>query len=519
MKKMAIIHEINAVKKDLSKVDLKFALVYPNAYRVGMSNFAIQQIYHLLNSREDVACERFFLDSYRTIESNQPLKKFDVIGFSIHYELDYFNVIHILTRSQIQVGRQNNRPLIIVGGPCASENPLPLSTIADAFVIGEIEPILNQLVDALKNASPNNLDSLKEVEGVWVPEEGRYPIKIIHAENLDKMIHTSSQIITKTNESSLKPIFGESILLEVMKGCPYRCRFCLIKRIMHPHRCRTLNSLAKILHESIRRTPSKKVTLIGATPTSHNKLLDLYETILGLGITEVSVPSLRADRITEELAKLIVKARQKTITLAPETGSQELRDSIAKDLTNQQIIDAVKIASSSGIKAIKLYFIVGLPGENMEDINLTVELIREVRRKVGGKCRIKVSVTPFVPKPHTPFQWLNFPDIKELSSKIKILRGKIQKIPGTTFSSVNPKWSRIEAILSLGDEKISQILMKATSYGGGLGAWRRAEGELKINCQTYLDRKDLEWNPPWSFINTGFSTGGLRRELQKALQF
>jgi len=522
--------EVNVVRKDWRKVDLRFAFVYPNVYRVGMSSFATQLLYFLLNSREDVVCERCFLPYQKKIipsslESRRNLREFDVVGFSLQFETDYVNVVDMLRRSGIPLhskDRSKEDPLIIAGGPCAWENPEPISDFIDLFVIGDAEAVMDRFIDLfLETRNPReNLEVFADIEGVYVPSLGRHYVKRAWVKSLDDCPHPVAEIVPQVDENSpFAPVFGKSFLLEVVRGCNRGCRFCLIGFQNRPMRIRGFEVLKDLVDRGPKFSRVRKVSLIGSAISDHPDFEDLCWYIVNSGF-EISVPSLRIDGFSESIAEALVKGGQKTVTFAPEAGTFRLRKVVKKPFTEEQILYAVATAKKCGIKHVKLYFVIGLPGEDEDDLRGIVDLIRKVINLGYSPSELHVSFTPFIPKPHTPFQWLAQFSLKELDKRLKFITKNLKALGLNYVDYLDPRWAKIQAALSLGDRKLGKIIEYVVEHGGGLGAWRRAQKTFGINLTDYSDEvKDLDKELPWSHINVGvdkiFLIGEYERSLEK----
>jgi len=509
-----IIPESNVIRKNWRKVDLRIALCYPNVYRAGMTGLPIRLLYALLNSREDIACERFFIPTRNeglvSLESQRPLKDFDAIAFSLQYEEDYINVIRMLQESGIPAKREDKigkGPLIIAGGPCATENPEPLADYIDLFVIGEAEPILNELIDKIKGLKnpTKEIEEFAEIDGIYVPEIRNSPRRV-WIENLDDAPHPLAQQVPLVDaKSPYMPIFGKTFAVEVTRGCNRGCKFCLIGKISRPKRERSQKRLKEIIEEGIRYTPVDKVSLIGASLSDYSKLEELCEWIVSQGL-KISIPSLRPDGITERLARAISKGGQRTVAIAPEAGTQQLRDSIMKGLSEEQIIEAARILYESGVRRIKLYFIIGLPNETLDDVKAIAELSRKIAEIGYGRKSVHLSINPLIPKPHTPFQFEPFPPLEYIRGCLKLIRSELSGDPRFVISGIDPRHAQMQAALSLGDRKLGKAIELAASYGGGLGAWRKALNEANIRLEDYLRRKSPKEKLPWSHIQIDLNT-------------
>jgi len=519
-----LVPEINAIVKDWRRVDLRIALCYPNIYRVGMTGLAVQLLYALFNAREDVACERFFFptnsEQILSLESGQPLKKFDVVAFTLQYEEDYVNVVRMLLNSGIEPRAEQRKledPLVIAGGPCASENPLPLSDFFDFFFIGEIEPVLGRLIDCLKGVSRERIADFVDLPGVYVPSLSVRRVKRVWVEDLDRAPHPVAQIIPMVDEKSLyMPIFGKSFALEAVRGCGRRCRFCLIGFTGRPKRERSLKKLHEIIEEGIKYTPVRKVALIGAGLSDYSKLEEVCEMIISHNL-EVSISSLRVESITESLANLLVKGGQRTITIAPEAGTFCLRESVNKRVSDEAIINAARTAFQAGFRNIKLYFIIGLPRESHEDIEAIADLTKKIADQGFGLKSVRLAVNPFVPKPHTPFQWEPYAAIEYLRRCMKLIRRRLAMDYRIEIEGTDPRNSQIQALLSLGNKEVGRAVEIVARLGNGLGAWRRALNTTKLNLKSYIyQRRSLDARLPWDIIDVGLNSRRLIQEFSEA---
>ncbi len=508
----AHIEEINAIKKDLAQVKLKIAFCYPNNYRAGMASLGLQLIYRLWNSYDGVACERTFLPLKKTVEpytleSDRPLREMDVIAFTLQYEDDYTNVLDILERSNIPLEsseRNNNHPLVIAGGPCAQSNPVPMSSFIDAFMIGDLEPINEEfMTEGLlgNNNRLNRMEVLNEFEWMWVPEiEEDKSVKHAPKGNIDDYFYPIKQIIPQVEqEDPWYGVFGKSFMLEVVRGCNRGCSFCLTGRINRPKRDRSLEKLTEIYRAGTRECNVEKITPIGSGISDYRELENLCQNILDDNLT-FSLPSIRADKITDNLVKLLVKAKQRTITTAPEAGTDKLRKQICKGVSDEEIIQAIRTASDGGLSRVKAYFILGLPDETVDDVEAIATLAEEMS-KVGKKLRkIRISCGFFIPKPWTGYQDKSLFSLKDLQAKSKLLKSKTRNIAKVDCEITNPKMARIQTILSISGKEISKPLKLAAKLGGGLGDWRRALSEYGMSIEGIVENRVTDEKFPWEFI-------------------
>jgi len=495
------------VKKDWRRVDLHIALCYPQRYRVGMTGLTVQLLYAMFNAREDTLCERVFMKTggspALSVESHQPLSRFDVVAFSLQYEIDYVNVLTMLREADISLRRDRHgstRPILLAGGPAATANPTVLSEFFDIFIIGDWEPISSRVVGCLKEAvmGRGGFDSLDRLDGVYLPSLDQSIVHRSWAEDLDSCPHPTAQIVPEAGvEDPRSPIFGRCFSLEAVRSCDRGCFFCLACWIGRPKRERSLQKIEEILSDARRYTPVKKVSLIGAGFSDHTELEEVLSLVSSGGFS-LSVPSLRPESIDREIASAIALGGQRSVSMAPEAGTPELRSRIGKNLTNELLLDASQTLYDAGIKRLKLYFMVGLPGEGEEDVDAIPDLAERILNI--GFSRLVLSVNPFVPKPHTPFQREQFADLG-------YLRKSIRQIYSSTRSSrirvegSNPRNAQIQAVLSLGGPETGRIVELASLYGSTLGAWRRAFGEVEVSPREVLDSQRHQASPPWDFID------------------
>jgi len=508
---MGFIPELNVVKKDWRRADLRIALCYPNVYRAGMTGLTVRLLYALLNSREDIVCERFFIptmnEPWKSLESNQPLSKFDVVAFTLQYEEDYPNAVRMLIESKIPPRRESRKrgdPLVIAGGPCATSNPEPLADYVDLFVVGEAEPLLDQLIDQIKALEDplRRLDNFVDLKGVYVPHLSN-PTKRVWVQNLDEALHPLAQQIPLVDEeSSYMTVFGKTFAVEPVRGCSRGCRFCLIGRISCPKRERGLGKVEEIIDEGIYYTPVGKVSLIGASIFDYSHLEEVCEFVVSHGL-ELSIPSIRPESVTETLAHLLKKGNQRSVTIAPDAASARMRKIINKRMDDAAIIDAAKILLSCGVDRLKLYFLIGLPGETPSDVEAIDDLSKRIADLGFGSKAIHLSVNPLIPKPHTPFQWEGTPSVRYVRESLNLLRKRFKGDNRLVIDSLDPRHARIQAFLSLGDRKIGKVIELVARYHGGLGAWRRAMKECGVSIDIYTREKSHDEPLPWDMIDVG----------------
>ena len=483
----------------------RFALVYPNFYHVGMSNLGIHIIYQLLNSRRDTACERFFLPENLSVETSTPLNKFQAAGFAVSFEQDYFNVIKILREAKINPrasARTKFDPIIIAGGPCATFNPEPLSLIFDAFIIGEGEVILPPVMDVLTQNLPRQetLTALSKIPGVYVPT---VPAKVSRQwlKNLDEF-PAHSVIITDDTEFNM-------YLIETARGCGHHCRFCMAGYCFRRPRNRSLEILKAEVDAA--KKFGKKIGLMGAAISDYPQINELCKYILDSGL-EMSVASFRADSVTPELVQALAKSGLKTLTVAPEVGSEKMRAVVNKSITEENVFAAVEMGIAAGIKNFKLYFMIGLPFEELPDVEAIADLSIRLKKLVAGK--LTLSVNPFVPKPFTPFQWAAMADKKYLSAALKILRERLKKLRGVEIISESIKSAQVQAILARGDRRIGEFVLQSETPQKFMELLR----ENGVDANFYLRERSADEIFPWDNLDMGFGKKYLRAEYERAAE-
>jgi len=534
---------------------LSVCLVYPNVYRVGMANLGFQTVYDIINRQPAGLCERAFLPEAHieeellrvrspllSIETQSPLSEFDIVAFSLSFENDYPNILRILDLARIPLessDREEGHPLIIGGGISVTMNPEPLADFFDLFIIGEAEEVLPEFMASWSEARRQGLSRAKTllhvqrtIQGIYVP--GLYAVSygkeaaIAGFESVDSAIPrviarrwikdidaftTSQKIIPADSE------FGDMYLTEVSRGCRRGCRFCAAGFIYRPPRFRK----PATLEDSFRRGIGygKRIGLLGTAVSDHPQLGRLCRTIMDQG-GRVSIGSLRLDRITKETADLLQESGVDTVSLAPEAGSQRLRDSLGKGITEAHILNASELLVQAGILSIRFYFMVGLPTETDDDIDMIVQLVKKVQHQVAkvssGKKRfrkITVSINQFIPKPATPFQWHPLEDTAVVKTRIRRIKEALKKDRSISVIHDLPKWNYIQALLSLGDRRVAKILLAVHACGGD---WVRAFKETDMNPDFFVYRqRPVDEMFPWDMIDYGTAKSLLRREYEKAL--
>ena len=508
--------ERNVIRKKWKEPDFKFALCYPNEYRAGISNLGMQVLYFLLNKKPNVICERFYSPTKRnfksvSVESGRSLKEFDIIGFSLQYENDYHNVISMLKNTSIPIKsseRDERFPLIVAGGPVTT-NPIPMKPFIDLFIIGDFEPIYDKFFEILVESRDkrNFLEQVTSIQGIYVPRIEQGVIKKSVQDELDQAFHPIKQIIPSIQETYDKRLaFEDAMLIEVSRGCPRNCNFCMIGCQARPFRARSLNEIKKIISQGIKINKTNKITLIGAGISDHPDLINICKFLVDEKI-QFSLPSLRVDRITQELLEILKDSGTKTLTLAPEASSSRLREIIGKKIDDEQIIETVSMLRKHGILNVKFYFMIGLPTEKDEDIRCIPDFYSKINSIGYSSKNLKLSVNPFIPKPHTPFQWHEMPDNKYFASTFKFLN---KSIPISQIENQEARYSFMQGCLSLGDQWFSKILELTLKEGNNLGNWRRIFKILKMPFK--VPKYDLSDQLPWDFIHVDQPKENLKKK-------
>ncbi|KYH41977.1 MAG: radical SAM protein [Candidatus Bathyarchaeota archaeon B63] len=505
---MVVVPELNVVKKDWRRVDVKVALCYPNVYRAGMTGLTVKLLYALLNARRDVLCERFFIptlrEGWRSLESNQPLSRFDVAAFTLQYEEDYPNVIRMMLKSGVPPRREDrgeDDPLVIAGGPCATGNPEPLADYVDLFVIGEAEPVIGRIIDWVRSSGKprRGIEELADLRGVYVPGVSDSAERV-WVRSLDEAPHPLAQQIPLVDDGSpYMPVFGRAFTVEAVRGCGRSCRFCLIGHIWRPKRERSLEKMLSIIDEGLKYTPVRKVSVIGASLFDYRHLEELCEFIVSRGL-EISVSSLSPEIITERLADSLVKGGQRTVTVAPDAATPRMRSAIGKMIEEEALKDAARTLLSRGIKQLKIYFMIGLPGETPEDVVEIADLSKRVADLGYGYRSVHLSINPLIPKPHTPFQRMKIPAVSYLRDSMRLIKKRLRGDRRFVIDTLDPRHAQIQTLLSLGDREVGRAIEFVARHCGGLGCWRRALKECGIRLEKYIGGMDPEAPLPWDKI-------------------
>jgi len=529
---------------------LRVALSFPNSYFVGMSNLGLQTMYKLFNARPDTVCERFFLPAKQelaallesgarvvTLESQTPVRDFDVIAFSVSFEWDYTNVLTLLRLAGIPLraaDRDYRHPLVVIGGAVTFVNPEPLAMFADVIAAGEGESLVGPLVEAC--GTPSRSETLRRLaaqRGFYIPSF--YDVEYNADGTIARYVPregtgappTVRKAALKTTEACDPPAtsiftpdteFGSRFLVEVVRGCANLCRFCWAGYNYLPVRAFPTDRILQLAQEA--RQHATKVGLVSIALCDHPDIEHILRSMQAMGYS-ISPASLRLDDLTPTIVSLLKASGERTLTIAPETGSDRLRRVINKTVTNEEILASAELIFSSGIENLKLYYMIGLPSEDDEDLvairDLTVQL-RDVMlkhaRSRGRIGRIVGSVNPLVPKPGTAYQWLGMEATDVIERKMKRLRGLVADIDNVYFNIKSERHSYYQALLSLGDRRIAPAIELAEQNGG---QWRRAVTDAGLDGDFYIHRdRSNDSVLPWDIIDGGMKASFFRSELDKS---
>lgn len=527
----------------------KVAIVYPNTYFVGMSNLGLHIIYEEINLRNDSVCERIFLpekkeleayDKTKTplmsVETQRPMHQFDVVAFDVTFEMDYFHIPLMLRHGRVPImgkDRTEFDPIVIAGGPCATFNPEPFADFIDAFIIGEGEGIVSRVLDIIRDGKMEGLDrhailrQLANISGVYVPslyvpiysEDGEFKGYDI-ADGAPKMIKRHFEMLTSGGETVVATNyteFGAMYIIEVARGCGRHCRFCMAGYCFRVPRVRPL----EILKEGVDRAEKlgKKVGLMGAAISDYPEVDELVTYIRSKDM-RYSCASLRADSLTQAVVDGLADSGQKTITIAPETGSERLRRVINKGISEEHLQNAATLSAKSGIQHMRLYIMIGLPTETDEDIEAIVGLAERTQAhmaEVGCKGRLTLSINPFIPKPFTPFQWMAMDHQKTVEKKLQYIKKALQKNRRIEVLVESPKEAYIQGVLARGDRRLGAVLAACAADRGSKSfkSEMKAAG-LDMDEMNYRERSFDEFLP-WSHLDMGMDDGYLEMEWKRSV--
>lgn len=561
--------EWGSVKKDPESVDVRFAFCFPDTYEVGMSHLGMRILYHLYNSRDDVYCERVFapLEDFEqllkengmplfSLETKTPLCDFDMIGFTLQYELCYTNILNMLEMGGVAVkscDRKDGDPIVCAGGPCAY-NAEPIADFVDIFIMGEGEEVNLEIIDCFKENrnKPREeiLFALSQIEGVYVPslydvfynEDGTVKsvepkrsgvpktVKKRIIKDLDKVFYPDNLVVPFTD------IVHDRIMLEVFRGCPRGCRFCQAGMIYRPVREKSPERLYECAKSLMDNTGYEELSLTSLSTGDYSHFLDLTDTLLKAAEenrTNIALPSLRLDSFNLDLINRVQKQRKSSFTFAPEAGTQRMRDVINKNITEEDLLSSVRLAFNNGWSSLKLYFMIGLPLETDEDVAGIGRLAHKVldeyfaieKDKRPKNGHITLSTASFVPKPFTPFQWYPQDTEEELSRKQQIVKENVHA-KQIKYNYHDSKTSRLEGVFARGDRRLCDVIYTAWKMGCKMDGWSEffkydtwleAFSECGVDPDFYSARKrDFDEVLPWDHIDVGVTKEFLIREAKRA---
>lgn len=570
-------NEINSVVKDTSKVDIRFAMCFPDVYEIGMSHLGIQILYDMFNKREDTWCERVYSpwpDLHEImkekqiplfgLESQEPIKNFDFLAMTLQYEMCYTNILQILDLSQIPLrskDRTEKDPLVIGGGPC-SYNPEPIADFFDIFYIGEGETRYDDLFDLYKQMKKNGksrqemLHEIAKIPGMYVPslytvsykEDGTIDTFAPIYDDVPKSIKKEIEMDLSTSVYPEKPVVPfikatqDRIVLEIQRGCIRGCRFCQAGMIYRPNREKSVARLKELAEQMIASTGHDEISLSSLSSSDYSELEELINYLIdecGKKKINISLPSLRIDAFSLDIMQKVQDIKKSSLTFAPEAGTQRLRNVINKGLTVDNIMNGSKQAFEGGWNKVKFYFMLGLPTETEEDMRGIPELANDVamlyydtvpKENRKGKCQITISTSFFVPKPFTPFQWARMYPPGEYLRRAKIVNDHVKEMHN--HKSIRYNWHEadvtvLEGVLARGDRRLCDTILHVYEHGGYFDAWNEyfdydrwleAFAATGIDPDFYTMReRDLDETLPWDFIDVGVTKEFLKREWKTAL--
>lgn len=563
--------ELNEIVKSPSEVDIRFAFCFPDVYEVGMSHLGSRILYHTLNARQDTYCERAFAPwpdmevqlrkndiPLFTLETKDSLKEFHILGFTLQYEMSFTNILNMLDMSDITIRaseRGEDEPIVMAGGPCAY-NPEPLYDIVDFFEIGEGEEMMNDVLDVYKKYKGKGkkkefLREISKIQGIYVPS--LYDV-IYNEDNTIKEFKPKYDDVPKTIKKRIinnytkvdfptniivpySEIVHDRIVLEVFRGCTNGCRFCQAGMLYRPVREKKKEDLVELARELVKNTGYEEISLSSLSTCDYSDIKGLITDLMEEheeNRVGIALPSIRVDAFSVDLLKDIQKVRKSGLTFAPEAGSQRMRDIINKGLTEDKILDAARDAFEAGWKTLKLYFMVGLPYEELEDCigigELAEKIVDEykaVPKKKGDYkgLRLTVSTSILIPKPFTPFQWAPMARLQDVNEKINAVKGAI-KSKCIVYNYHEQKTSIMESVFARGDRRLCDVLIKAFEKGAKFDGWGQyfnyriwmesmEECNLDVDFYAYRERTYDEVLP-WDFIDIGVNRKYLEVESEKA---
>jgi radical SAM superfamily enzyme YgiQ (UPF0313 family) len=531
-------------------------LAYPNVYRIGMANLGFQTVYKIFNETPSFLCERVFLPvsgddaefvtgaaETVSLENRKPVRDFDILAFSVSFENDYPSILKMMDLSGIPLkakDRVSQHPLVIGGGIALTLNPEPLADFFDIFILGEAEDVLPRFARVYADAISRGLDRhalltllQKQIPGIYVPSlyavryfsDGKIQDMTPLAEGLPARIKISpvkniDAFCTTEVVSSMDSEMADMFLVEVNRGCPHLCRFCAAGFVYAPPRFRGYEEIISAIDCGL--MVKKKIGLVGTAVSDHPDLVKICQYIVDHDAV-TGIGSLRLDRMDEKIVDVLKAGGIETVALAPEAGSQRLRDLLRKGITVDDILNAARLLIEKEISNLRLYFMVGLPTEEDEDIDAIIDLAKKIQHTAlchtEGKRkfrRITLSINQFIPKPRTPLQWCGLADVRDVGKKIKKITQAFRQDKQIHVIADVPKWNYVQALLSLGDRRVGDILLKVHQLNGN---WMKALKAININPDFYVYRqKDLDEFLPWDMIEVGVPKKALIKEYQKALE-
>jgi len=563
--------ELNEIVKNPSEVDIRFAFCFPDVYEVGMSHLGSRILYHTLNARQDTYCERAFAPwpdmevqlrknniPLFTLETKDSLKEFDILGFTLQYEMSFTNILNMLNMSGITIRaseRSEDEPIVMAGGPCAY-NPEPLYDIVDFFEIGEGEEMMNDVLDVYKKYKGKGkkkefLREISKIQGIYVPS--LYDV-IYNEDNTIKEFKPKFDDVPKTIKKRIinnytkvdfptniivpySEIVHDRIVLEVFRGCTNGCRFCQAGMLYRPVREKKKEDLVELARELVKNTGYEEISLSSLSTCDYSDIKGLITDLMEEheeNRVGIALPSIRVDAFSVDLLKDIQKVRKSGLTFAPEAGSQRMRDIINKGLTEDKILEAARDAFEAGWKTLKLYFMVGLPYEELEDCTGIGELAEKIvdeykavpKKKGDYKgLRLTVSTSILIPKPFTPFQWTPMARLQDVNEKIDAVKDAI-KSKCIVYNYHEQKTSIMESVFARGDRRLCDVLIKAFEMGAKFDGWGQyfnyrlwieAMEDCKLDVDFYAYReRTYDEVLPWDFIDIGVNRKYLEAESEKA---